>query len=318
MADLSDVENSLVALIATALFPTITYLPGDMQASATGVATKLYRGWPESAMLTADVLQSRAHVSIFSEPGMTRNVSRWFPDQEQVATVTPTITTTVSGVTVTLAGTITAGNVVGVQTGAPISAYAYMTQAGDTLATAATALAAKIPGATASGAVITLVTPLNIRAAVMVPQPVMTVTRQQEQGLRVSVWAPTPQARDALASLIDGAISGMKSASGFLTRFFPVGAYEAARIVARTTYTNDMPARDRIWRRDLCYTVEYPTTLLEQDPQALFVGGTATLGSTGTTHQISVVIGAAPVANGILGSDGSQLLGADGAPITSS
>lgn len=286
MADISDIEAALVTLIATAIFPSITYLPGDVQASATGTPIRLYRGWPESAMLNADVLQSRAHVSVFSEPGMTRNVSRWFPDPEQVATVTPTITATVSGVTVTLAGTITAGNVVGVRFGSPVAAYAYIVQAGDTLTAVAAALATKAGGSSV-GAVLTLPSPINAASATMTPQPVATVTRQQEQGIRVSIWAPTPQARDGISSAIDSAISGLRNANGFFTRFFSVGTYEAARIVARTTYTNDMPARDRIWRRDLCYTVEYPTTLLEQNPQALFVGGP--MWAQGTLSQLGVV-----------------------------
>ena len=290
MADLSDIEASLVTLIGKALFPTIVYLPGDYQTSATGTVVKLYRGWPETANLDADLMAGRAHVSLFSDPGMTRNVSRWFSEPVTVSAVAPTIAATAAGAVVTLSGTVTAGNVVGLQGGSPLRAYAYICQAGDTLATAAAALAAKIAGATVSGVVITMPTALNVAARTMNPQTVMTVTRQQEQGLRVSVWAPTPQARDALVSLIDNALAGMKNANGFLTRFFGVGAYESARLVYRTSYTNDMPSRDRAWRRDLCYTVEYPTTLIESDPIMLFGGGIETIGNpAAATQQIGAL-----------------------------
>ena len=290
MADLSDVESALVSLISSALFPGITYLQGDYQPSAVTTVCKCYRGWPESANLDADLRLGRAHVSVFPEKGMTRNVSRWFFEPVTISAVAPTIAATVAGAVVTLSGTVTAGNVVGLQASSPLRAYAYVCQAGDTLATAAAALAAKVSGATASGAVITLPISLNLTAATMNPQSVLTVTRQQEQGVRVSVWAPTPDARDAIVSLIDNALAGLKNANGFLTRFFAVGAYESARLAYRASYTDDIPARDLIWRRDLCYTVEFCTTLIESDPIMLFGGGIETIGNpAAATQQIGAL-----------------------------
>jgi hypothetical protein len=293
MADMSDVERALVATLGAALFPSISYQSGDYQPSAASgsIVTKLYRGWPESANLNADLALGRAHVSIFPEP-ITRVVSRWFPagTQQVVTAYVPTITATVSGSVVTLGGTVTAGNVVGIQCGSPLKAYAYIAKSSDTLATCATALAAKVSGATSAGAAITLPTGLYIAARVMVPQTVYTVMRQQQQGLRVSVWAPTPSARDALASLCDNALASLKAATGQFTRFMPVNSYEAAKVDYRSTFTNDMPARDRVWRRDLCYTIEYPTCFIENDPAVLFEGGTLTLGPlTGATQQMGAI-----------------------------
>lgn len=304
MADLSDVERALVATLGAALFPSISYQPGDYQPSAASapnmtlpsaasgpVVTKLYRGWPESANLNADLALARAHVSVFPEP-ITRVVSRWFPagTQHVVTANVPTITATVAGSVVTLGGTVTAGNVVGIQAGAPLKAYAYIAQTGNALATVASALAAKISGATVAGAAITLPTGLNIAARVMVPQTVYTIVRQQQQGLRVSIWAPTPSARDALASLCDNALASLKAASGQFTRFMPVNTYEAAKVDYRSTFTNDMPARDRVWRRDLCYTIEYPTCFIESDPTVLFEGGTLTIAPpSGATQQMGAI-----------------------------
>lgn len=285
MADLSDVENALATLIAGALFPSGGYHAGAYTQSAAGCTTKLYRGWPESKNLNDDMLAGHAHVTVYSDPGMTRDVSRWPAIPTQVATVTPTLTATLAGQALTIGGTVTAGNVVGLEAGPPMTAYAYIAQAGDTLATVATALAAKVPGASATGAVITLPTKSSMRAAYMVPQPTLTVTRQQIQGFRISVWAPNPAVRDAVVSLVDSAISGNKNANGVLSKFIAITPYERARIQYHSTYSNDMPARDRIWRRDLCYSVEYTTSLLEQDPIMLFGGGTETIGVTGTTRQ---------------------------------
>ncbi len=289
MADLSDVERALVTLIAAPLFPGVSYQPGSYLASAAGLTVKVVRGWPLQDALMVGLAAGNSLVSVFSEHGMTRNVSRWFPAAVQAGTVAPTITAAVSGATVTLGGTVTAGNVVGLQAGAPLRAYATIIIAGDTLASVAARLAAKVSGATVSNAVITVPSPLRLAAGVMMPQTVLTVTRQQEQGIRISIWAPTPAARDTLVSLIDNAMEGLKTPSGFLTAFFPVTAYENARLAYRTSYSTDIPARERIWRRDLVYTVEYPTTLIEQDPVMLFGGGTQTIGITGTTRQLGAL-----------------------------
>ena len=297
MADLSAVESALVTLVAGALF-TGTYTPGAYTASnayaipvptpsnpnpttAAAIVVTLYRGWPIANTLNADLLLSQAHVSVFSDSGMTRDVSRWQISQVQLSSTVPTVTATVSGNQVTIGGTVTAGNVVGIQAGAPPQAYAYAVQSADTTSTIAAALAAKLTGASASGPAITMPTVLNLQAAVMVPQAAGTVTRQQQQGIRVSIWAPTPAARDAIVSLIDGAIAGLKNSAGAYTRFFPVTAYESAKIDYAGSFTNDMPARDRVWRRDIRYRVEYCTTDIEQFPEMLFGGGTLTATTSG-------------------------------------
>lgn len=279
MADLSDVENALVTLIAKTVFGVSNYQPGAYQATTTGVTTTLFRGWPVQSALNADLNAGKAHISVFPDPGMTRNVTRWMLDTNQAGTIAPTITATVAGRTVTLGGTVTADNAVGIQAGAPVAAYGYAATGGDTLTTIAATLAGKIAGATSSGPVITLPVVPGIAASVGCPQPALTVTRQQEHGLRVTVWAPTPAARDGLAALVDSATANITNSNGRLTRFLPVGTYETALIRYRASYTSDMPARDGVWRRDLCYIIEYPTSLIESDPTMLFNGGTITIGS---------------------------------------
>jgi hypothetical protein len=132
VADLADVERALVGIAAGALFPT-TYVPGAYGTSVAGTICKIYRGWPTQESLVADMVAGKVHVSVFPEAGMTRNVSRWWPEADQVGTVSPTISTSVAGSVVTLAGTITAGNVVGIQSGKPAKACAYIVQASDTL-----------------------------------------------------------------------------------------------------------------------------------------------------------------------------------------
>jgi hypothetical protein len=288
MADAADVERALVSTIAGALFTGGGYQPGAYAASgvtATPPATaqapspsaaalnvKLYRGWPEAANLDADMKAGNCHVSIYPERGMTRNVSRYFPVTAPLGpTVPPTITVTVSGGEVTLGGTITAGNVVGVSWGpsALQAAYAYAVQAGDGLASVAAALAT-LSGGTAVGNVLTLPSALNAKAATMAPQSVWTELRRQEQGFRVSVWGPFPDARDELAAAVDVALANLRNSAGALSRFMTLADGSAAKVLYGGSFSDDMPSRVRVWRRDLRYMVEFPTTLIQQQPLMLF------------------------------------------------
>ena len=283
MADLSDVESALVGLIAGALFPSTTYLPGSFALSAAGTTLKAYRGWPESATLANDLAAGKAHVSVFPLDGMTRNTTRFFPVPFVTSPAVPTLTATASGAVVTLGGTATAGNVVGVAygSGPTRTASAYAALAGDTPTTIAAALAAKIAGATASGPVLTLPSPLNVVALTMVPQSVLTEVRRQDQGFRVSCWCPTPAARDAICAMIDAGLAGLRDANGNLTQRFTIKPGDVGWLRYKQTGTNDLPSRDRVWRRDLLYTVEYPTTAIEADPLMLFGGGALNAGHFG-------------------------------------
>ena len=275
MADLSDLENAIVAQVALALFPA-AYLPGALAASNTGVSVKLYRGWPEQTQLMQDLQAGNAHVSVFAEPNATRNTTRYLRVwQQENSPATPTLTATVSGSTVTFGGTGGAGQVAGVQFGPGVApkAFGFRLGATDTPNTVAAAFAALISGASAAGAVLTL--PLTpVIAEVGADTKAILETRREIQVERVSVWASNPSARDALCSLIDSQLTLVRNLQ------FPDGSVSNV-FGYRGTYQNDYPARDRIWRRDLCYDVEYPTTVTMTVPAMLF--GTPVLTASGQT-----------------------------------
>ena len=50
MADQSDVEQALAAVVAAVLYPG-----GTTAASLVGVACRVHRGWPDAASLDADL-----------------------------------------------------------------------------------------------------------------------------------------------------------------------------------------------------------------------------------------------------------------------
>ena len=176
----------------------------------------------------------------------------------------------------TFAGSGGAGQVAGVQFGpvAAPNAYAYRLTAPDTPATVAAALAALVPGATAVGAILTIPTSFPVQVAIGADSNGLQEVRRQEQGVRVSIWAPTPAVRDTLASAADLAFAALTDANGNRTEFAILPAGDTARIRYRSSFSDDKPGKAHVWRRDLCYTAEYGTTVLQAFPQCLFFGGT--------------------------------------------
>ena len=288
MTDLAQIEKDVVTFIAAGIYPS-AYLPGDyaqtnVQWSGSYGHAKTYRGWPESANLNGDLAAGYAHVSVFSEPGMSRLTTRWSPVWTQaVPAATPTITATVSGATVTIGGTVAAGQVIGVEHGPPANQVntVYRVLASDTLASIAASLAAGIPGASAAGAVLTVPSTIHLHATIEADQSAYFIARQQQQGIRVSVWCPTPSARDALASAVDIALTTIGLApdgTGFQGRWQTIDGSQAFLRYAGT-FINDMPSKDRLWRRDLRVTVEFSQCITGTMPRVVFPGMTTNGGT---------------------------------------
>lgn len=245
MADASDVENALVALVGGILYPNGTSAP-----SITGFPARVYRGFPNSAELDPDLLGGISHVTIAEQPGYTRVAPGYLnPTYDTPGTITLTITAV--GPVVTLGGVAGAGQMVGASYGG--NAYAYVLTGSDTLTTAATALAALAPGATSAGPVITLNTALEVLARVSAYGTTQTRPRWQYQGFCVKVWAPSPAARDAICSAVDAQMAA--------NYFIPLTDGQGARMEYRSTYSDDVPQREALWKRDLYYTVLYATTI---------------------------------------------------------
>ncbi|MBB3213433.1 hypothetical protein FHW67_002725 [Herbaspirillum sp. Sphag1AN] len=247
MADISDVLVVLTAQAAAAVYPN-----GTGQASVAGCDVRLYPGWPNATALDADLLAGKVHVSVYptqSERNVSRYDRRWQPQTRNV----PTITLTQTGANVTVGGLIPSpffSQNLAILIGA--NGYTYPVQAADTLTTIATALSQQIPGASSSGAVITL--PAG-------PTPILRVgstgtaiqeIRRQKRLMQVTIWAPTPTLRDSVAQAVDVALSTLT----FLT--MPDGM--GARIIYQDSPMTDSLQKAKLYRRDLRYNVEFATT----------------------------------------------------------
>ncbi|MBB1630310.1 hypothetical protein [Cupriavidus sp. UME77] len=277
MADLSDASRALVALIAQTAYPA-----GTGQPSISGQAIKVYAGWPNPAQLADDMAAGKVHVSVFPRAvkPVDNAISKW-------RTITPpahTVTLAVAGQAVTLGGAMsTPQNLVVFVEAVP---YVYSAQPGDTLASAATALATLIaadyPGTTSSGQVITIAGTLvttndgvNVVLAdgtpVYIQGPVPPVfcrvggaairlreVRRQDQEFLITVWANCYDARDPLAGAIDSALAGINRIT------LPDGSFGTLRSRALSNSWDDRGQKERIYRRDLACWIEYSTTVQAQ------------------------------------------------------
>jgi hypothetical protein len=271
MAYLSDIENAIAQIAAEALVSG-PYRFGEVAPSIIGPSVRIYRGWPTQTALNQDLKAGNSgvpssqivNVSIFSQPGHTRITPRYANIWRPCPTVAPTLVTQASGATVTLSGSPSASQVLGIAIGHGLNrqTYSYRPTATDTLQTIATAMAALIPSATASGPTITLQVAPSV-CTVGADQAAYQETRRQTQGLMLTIWAPNSQTRDQVSGLLDEVFSDVRCLAlpdGSGTS--PIG-YTGISI-------NDVPSKDNLFRCDLFISVNYATTKTQIFPVVIF------------------------------------------------
>lgn len=252
MADLTDVGSALVALVAKTLYPN-----GTGQPSVAGFGIRAYQGWPNPQQLDDDLKVGIAHVSIYPRPE-ERNTTRYSKDWKQLAVNAPTLTLTIAGQQITVGGTVpAANNPQNVAVVANGQSFVYAATSADTLTSIATALsaliAAGIAGTSNAGAVITLPNTARIAAArVGTNGTMIRELRRQERLFQISIWSETPDNRDAVIRPVDEALAA--------TSFLTLTDRTAARLIYKSSPVNDGYQKDKLYRRDLFYTVEYATT----------------------------------------------------------
>ena len=259
MSDIIDVQTALVSVVAAAVYPN-----GTGAASVSGGPIIVYAGWPTASTLDNDLLAGKAHVSVY--PTMIENnKTRYFKDWQPGILNVGTLTAVVSGQSIAIGGTIPAVTnphiVAALVNGKP---YVYAVLPSDSLATVATALAGLIAvdvaGTTAGGAVITLPASANItRAAVGVTGTSIREVRRQERVFQITVWANSPNQRDAISSALDVALA--------TTQFLTMPDGYGARLIYRNSHVTDDLQKAKLYRRDFQYSVEYATTQTEVDMQ---------------------------------------------------
>ncbi|MBV9756357.1 MAG: hypothetical protein JO047_04825 [Alphaproteobacteria bacterium] len=257
MADLSDVETALVALVATAIYPN-----GADAPPANGMLSRVYRGWPEAAALDCDLAAGYVNVTVFPEAS-GRNTTRYLDEWLLLPSPGPLLTATLAANTVTFAGNAAPGQLAGIL--ADSATYVHATAPGDTPALVAADLAALLRQdriVLLSGTTIVIPGVTRLLARVVAEQPAIMQTRRQEQSFRITCWCPDPASRDISASVIDTVLAQ--------TKFISLSDGSVGRLRYRSGSASDQAEDASLYRRDLVYQVEYPTTVVDQLPTMLF------------------------------------------------
>jgi hypothetical protein len=257
MADQSDVEVALVNVISAALYPA-----GTGSASVPGPDCRVYRGWPNSIALDADLAAGKINVTIFPGGGTSRTTTR-YSEQWMGVPAHPTLTVAVNGASVSFSGTADVGQIAGILVDGV--SYAYRTQEGDTPQLVAANLASMARGKSIvqlSHSTLTIAGAGDLLARVVADAPVQQEVRRQEQGFRVTCWCPTPATRDVAAGAIDQALSGQ--------RFLALADGTSGRLIYDGTTVFDQSQNAKLYRRDLTYNVEYATIVSSTLPSMLF------------------------------------------------
>lgn len=249
MADLSDVSNMLVGQIAAYLYPNGTSNP---ISPAVGFPVKVFAGWPQPEALTQDLAAGIGYISVYPLP-TEKILPSTLRDWRLLSMPPATIAAAVSGQSITLSGTTQTGQNVAVIVDG--KNYVLAVQESDTLASIASALATLISvdqAATSSGAVLTIPGAHAIAARVGAVGTMIRELRRQRKIFQISAWANCYSERDQLGQAVDQALMPLERADlpdGSMAVFH----YQSSR-------QDDSQQKQRIYRRDLLYAIDYSTT----------------------------------------------------------
>ena len=199
MADITDVMNSIIAIVDGAIYPN-----GDGQPSAMpgGTPVRIGRGWPLPAALDADLAAGTVQITVYPLSGAATPT---YQILDKTYTITPpaiTTTVAVSGDVVTVSGSLSLGEFLTLV----VDDAVVCSQSGANVAAMLSALAAQatsqgIVGASATSTALTI--PFNRSLVVRQGGQALMgkVTHRQRHSIMVCVWAPSDDKREAAAIL---------------------------------------------------------------------------------------------------------------------
>src|SRR5580698_5264283 len=119
MADQADVETALAAIVANALYPNGTEAP-----SAVGNLCRVYRGYPTTQSLDADLAVGILNISVSGAESGLKNVTRYPRRWVSVAPVVPVLSVAVVRQSATFSGSCAVGQLAGVMVNDTLFPYA--------------------------------------------------------------------------------------------------------------------------------------------------------------------------------------------------
>jgi hypothetical protein len=264
MADQADVETALAAIVANALYPNGTEAP-----SAIGNLCRVYRGYPTAQSLDADLAVGILNISVSAAENGIKNVTRYPRRWVSVAPVVPVLSVAVVRQSATFWGSCAVGQLAGVMVNDTL--FPYAVQSNDSPSTVASNLSAMLRAAgwlvDYAGATIGVPEAERFTARVVSGAGALQEIKRQVQDFKITLWCPDPLTRDAAAPVIDQALADLN--------FVPLVDGSYARLLFLGSTAQDGAADATLYRRDLTYSAEYPTTLAQMTQAMLF--GTASV-----------------------------------------
>lgn len=281
MADLSDVENALKALIVSRIYPGGTTAPSAMtMPDATPIPARVVRGWPNKLQLKSDLAAGIVTISISPMPGSDRDTTRYSMAWEEDKARAPqdrtpmgvALAASVSGAPdkVTWSGVATCAQSASVTVDG--RAYRVAVPVGATASDVAAAFVAAINPdrpVTQSGGSITLVGAYGLKAAmgVIVERGLVREIGRFQRSLQIALWCKSPEQRDAANRFIFGVMSGAGTARGTLdfidipeivqTTPTAIVSSSKAQITYGSRNQSDDPEMAGLFRANFLYTVEF-------------------------------------------------------------
>lgn len=265
MADIADVLAAFNTAITAAIYPNGMSQPSVALLNGKPINCRVAAGWPTPETLDPDMAAGNPpgcapiiNVSIFPQPGLEKNTTRFPRDWYVQTTNVCSMTATISGLTITIGGTVTATHYVTIHLGN--NAFSYAANSNDTLATVAAALQAlmaanpNISGSSVLNNVITVPAVMGGRIIVRTAAP-GTASVELERSMKrfiVTIWAPNDAYRVAVARIVRPALAAID--------FFSLPDGYAGELKYESECDIDRSAKQSTMRRDIFYWVEYPTT----------------------------------------------------------
>jgi hypothetical protein len=262
MADQVDVEEAFASAITSAIYPSGVGTPSALPAAAP---VQIRRGWPIGGDVDAAMKLGLTLVTIYprgdTEISDARYPEEWQTRDAPVHTLTAVIDN--GGSRITLGGTAqaTPPQYISVVLGTS-KVYSYTLLVTDTLTSVAAALAALIkvdyPATTSTGPVLNIVGPIA-QAVVGSTGTSWKEVGRQKQWFQIVVWAPSDPLRTAVIRIIDPILR--------LIKRLPLADGSVANIAFVRTIVEDRVEKELIFRRDLIFVADYPTSVTETDFQ---------------------------------------------------
>lgn len=318
MATIDDVEQGICGVLAGFLFPGQQYLAGQVAscsapwigspgAPSISPQVRLGIGEPTSSEMEQDLAAAISNIVVVHATGAIRNCTFLRPRWIRTSCNAPTLLVVLADGKVSFGGIAGAGMVAGVTAGKVC--YAYRCEASDTPFTVASAFEAMIPGATATGDVLSA--PGVTGANVVADQQAFWCTGQQEALLQAIVIATPsipggndgPLVRAALTRLVYG-LEALTRPDGSLTRFIGLPDGTQAEIFGFDERDDDSPDRNDMWKRTITFRVMYDTGVAQTQYSVL-----APLLLAGTVATRLFWIGNAAPVTGVLTDGAGNVLG---------